>query len=57
MVAEDGAAVQAHVECPEFSDTYTVAVLPVIVEPIAFVPLVDSGPPRVRLYVLQSLLI
>ena len=57
MVAEDDAAVQAHVVCPEFSDTFTVAVLPVIVEQVAFVPLVDSGPPRVRLYVLQSLLI
>ena len=57
MVAEDDAAVQARVECPEFSDTFTMAVLPVIVEPIVFVPLVDSGPSRVRLYVLQSLLI
>jgi hypothetical protein len=57
MVAEDDAAVQAHVECPEFSDTFTVAVLPVIVGKVAFVPLVDSGPHRVRLYVLQSLLI
>lgn len=57
MVAEDDAAVQAQVECPEFSDTFTVAVLPVIVEQVAFVPLVYSGPPRVRLYVLQSLLI
>ena len=57
MVAEDDAAVQPQVECPEFSDTFTVAVLPVVVEQLAFVPLVDSGPPRVRLYVLQSLLI
>ena len=57
MVVEDDAAVQAHVGCPEFSDTFTMAVLPVIVEPVAFVPLVDSGPSRVRLYVLQSLLI
>lgn len=57
MVAEDDAAVQAHLECPEFSDTFTVAVPPVIVEQVAFVPLVDFGPPRVRLYVLQSLLI
>ena len=57
MVAEDDAAVQAHVDYPEFSDTFTVTVLPVFVEQVAFVPLVDSGPPRMRLYVLQSLLI
>jgi len=57
MVAEDDAAVQAHAECREFSDTFIVAVLPVFVEQVAFVPLVDSGPSRVRLYVLQSLLI
>lgn len=57
MVAEDDAAMQSRVECPEFSDTFAVAVLPVIVEQVAFVPLVDPKPPRVRLYVLQSLLI
>ena len=57
MVAEADAALQAHVECPEFSDTFTVAVPSVIVGQVAFVPLVDSGPSRVRLYVLQSLLI
>ena len=57
MVAEDDAAVQAHVEFPEFRDTFIVAVLPVVVEQVAFVPLVDSGPSRVRLYVLQILLI
>ena len=57
MVAEDDSAVQAHVVCPEFSDTFTVAVLPVIMEQVAVVPLVDSGPPRVRLFVLQRLLI
>ena len=57
MVAEDDAAVQAHVECPEFSDTFIVAVLPLVVAQVAFVPLVDAGPSRVRLYVLQILLI
>ena len=57
MVAEDDGAVQSSVACPEFSDTFTVTVLPVVVEQVAFVPLVDSGPSRVRLYVLQSLLI
>ena len=57
MVAEVDAAVQSHVECPQFGDTFRVAVLPVILEQVAFVPLVDSGPPRVRLYILQSLLI
>ena len=57
MVAEDDAAVQAHVDYPEFSDTFTVTVLPVFVEQVAFVPLVESGSSRVRLYVLQSLLI
>jgi len=57
MVAEDDAALHAEVECCEFSDTFIVALLPVVVEQVAFVPLVDSGPSRVRLYVLQSLLI
>ena len=57
MVAEDDRAVQSSVACPEFGDTFTVTVLPVVVEQVAFVPLFDSGPSRVRLYVLQSLLI
>ena len=57
MVAENSSAVQSQVELPEFHEPVTVALLPVIVEQIAFVPLVASGPPRVRLYVLQSLLI
>ena len=57
MIAEDDSAVHSGVELPVFSHLGIVVLPPVIVEQIAFVPLVDSGPPRLQLYVLQSLLI
>ncbi len=57
MVAENDAAVHSNAELPGFHCSHPADLPPVIVEQVAFVPLVDSGPPRVQLYVLQSLLI
>lgn len=57
MIAEDDSAVHSSVELPVFSHVGVAVLPPVILEQIAIVPLVDSGPPRVRLYALLSLLI
>ena len=57
MVAEGDAAVHSNTELSSFNFSSDVGLPPVIVEQVAYVPLVDSGPSRVRLYVLQSLLI
>ena len=57
MVPEGDAAVHSNVELPSFNCSSAVDLPLVIVEQVAYVPLIDSGPPRGRLYVLQSLLI